>query len=373
MRLLAFVLLIPAAAQTPAPKPVMRYGVPVKAGPMDTVLLRDYDPESSLAAPITKLPKARVPVIDVHTHTSMNNIKTRADVDAWVRTMDEVGIDVSVVFTGATGAEFDRQADLYLKSHPSRFQVWTSLDTARIEEPGYGDRAAAELERCYRKGARGLGEITDKGWGLDGGPDRHKARGARLHADDPRLDPVWRKCAELKIPVNMHIADHPSCWRPLGPRQERGPDFQAFSLYEKDVPSYEELLGRREKLLARHPGTIFILCHLSNQGNDLAGLSGILDKYPNLYLDFSARDYELGRQPRAAAKFLSRYRNRLLFGTDMGRDAEMYRGWWRLMESDDDYLPGRTGWRLYGLALPVDLLRALYADNARRLLNWTRP
>ncbi len=117
----------------------------------------------------------------------------------------------------------------------------------------------------------------------------------------PRLDLFWKKCAELKIPVNTHIADHPSCWQPLGPNQERTPDFQHFNLYGKDVPSYEELLGHRDRLLERHPDTRFIACHLSNQGNNLAAAGQALDRFPNLYFDISARDYELGRQPRDGA------------------------------------------------------------------------
>jgi predicted TIM-barrel fold metal-dependent hydrolase len=340
---------------------------------MDRLLLKDYTPESSLVVPRTSVTKARFPVIDVHSHTSMNGVRSPADVARWVAAMDATGVEKSVVFTEATGAEFDRQADLYLRAYPDRFQVWCGLDTSNIDAPDYTARAVRELERCFRRGARGLGELSDKGWGLDGTPDRHAARQARLHLDDPRLDAVWRKCAELKMPVNLHVADHPSCWQPLGPKQERSPDFQAFNLFDKDVPSYAELLARRDRLLARHPETTFILCHLSNQGNDTAALGPVLDRYPNLLLDISARDYELGRQPRMAARFLSRYSSRILFGTDMGMEKEMYLGWWRLLETTDEYIPGRTGWRLYGLALPDLLLKSIYRDNALRSLNWTRP
>ncbi|MBM3855313.1 MAG: amidohydrolase [Verrucomicrobia bacterium] len=284
--------------------------------------------------------------------------------------MDEVGVEVSVVFTEATGAGFDRQADLFLRAHPGRFQVYCGLDVTSIEAPDYPERAARELERCYRRGARGVGEITDKGWGLQGsGVNLPRAR--RLRLDDPRLDLFWRKCAELALPVNVHIADHPSCWQPLGPNQERTPDFQGFNLAGQDVPSYEELLATRDRVLARHPQTRFIFCHLSNQGHDTATLAGVLDRFPNLLLDIAARDYELGRQPRTAKQFLTRYQDRIMFGTDMGWEQRMYESWWRLLETGDEYLPGRIWWRYYGLELPDDLLKRLYRDNARRLLNWT--
>jgi uncharacterized protein len=87
-------------------------------------------------------------------------------------------------------------------------------------------------------------------------------------------------------------------WLPLGPRQERTPDFQAFNLYGKDVPWYRELLDMRNRAVARHPHTTFVACHLGNQGNDLASLAKELDRCPNLYVDIAARDYELGREPR---------------------------------------------------------------------------
>lgn len=343
-----------------------KFGIAVKPGPMDAILLKDYAPASSVVATPTAVNKARYPVIDVHTHSSQSHIKTAADVAEWVRTMDEVGVETTVVFTGVTGAEFDKQAELF-KPHGKRFQVWCALESGDVNAPDWPERAARELERCYRKGARGIGELTDKGSGMQRG---EQPRAKRLHPDDPRLDAVWKKCAELKIPANVHIADHPSCWKPLGPNQERTPDFQHFNLYGKDVLSYEELLERRNRMLARHRGTTFIACHLGNQGNDLVSLGQVLDQHPNLYLDISARDYEIGRQPRGSARFLARYQNRVLFGTDMERAPSMYRSWWQLLETADEYLPGRIWWRYYGLELPAPVLESLYRGNARRLLNW---
>jgi len=345
-----------------------KFGIQVQPGPMDSILLKDYAPSSSLIVPETRLRKARFPVIDVHTHTGQSSVRTAQDVAEWVKTMDDVGVETTIVFTGATGADFDRQAELF-RPHGNRFQLWCSLEGGDSTAPDWPERAARELERCYRKGARGLGEVTDKGSGMQrGGLPKDK----RLHPDDARLDPVWRKCAELKIPANVHIADHPSCWQPLGPHQERTPDFQHFNLYGKDVLSFEELIVRRNRMLAKHPGTTFIACHLGNQGHHLASLGEALDQYPNLFVDISARDYEVGRQPRAAARFLSRYKDRVLFGTDMERDANMYRGWWRLLESGDEYLPGRIWWRYYGLELPPAVLESLYRINAKRVLNWQR-
>lgn len=361
------------AAATAAERP--------NAHAMDMVLVKDWLPDSSLVVPVTDIPTALFPAIDLHVHVGMAGTShtggdTPESLAAWVKSMDEAGVEKAIVLTEATGSEFDQLADLYQKTHPNRFQLWCGLDIREFDAPGYPERAAAGLEQCYRKGARGVGELSDKGWGIMGGMqaafgDLPKlARDRRLHLDDPRLDLFWKKCAELKIPVNLHVADHPSAWRAPDNHQERPPRAQIFNHYGTDVPSYAELLTRRDRLLARHPETIFIACHLSNQGNDLAALSQALDRFPNLYTEISGRDYEIGREPRAAAKFFAKYQNRVLFGTDSSPSPKMYRAWWRLLESADEYMPGPAGWRLYGLELPDPMLEAIYRGNARRLLNW---
>ena len=341
-------------------------GVNPQPGPMDTILLKDWAPKTSVVVPETLVPKAEYPAIDVHAHV---NAHTPEEVSAWLRTMDEVGIEMTVVLTGATGTRFDQLVALYLKPYPKRFQLWCGLDATDFDKPEYPERASTELVRCYQKGARGIGELSDKGWGY--GPGSKLPRNRRLHPDDPRLDLFWNKAAELNLPANIHVADHPSCWTPLDVFQERTPDYQHFSQWSKDVPSYLELIDIRDRTVARHPKTRFVACHLGNQGNDLATLSKALDKYPNLYLDVSARDYEVGRAPRAAVKFLTRYRDRVMFGTDMGREKSMYQSYWRLFETADENMPGRVGWRYYGLDLPAPSLEALYRGNAKKLLNWT--
>jgi predicted TIM-barrel fold metal-dependent hydrolase len=331
-----------------------------------SVLLKDWAPDSSLVVPKSDIPRARFAAIDVHAHGS--NAGTPEDIADWVHTMDEVGIETSVILTGAVGEEYDGWIDLYLKPHPGRFQLWAGVLTEDIEAPDYPQRAAAELERCYREGARGVGELVDKGLGYV--RDEAVPRDKRLHPDDPRLDLFWEKAAELNMPANIHMADHPSAWRPPDEHQERPPRFQVFNQYGKDVPSYEEVLEIRDRLLGRHPDNIFIAAHLSNQGNDLASLSKVMDRFPSLYLDIAARKYELGRQPRSAAKFLAKYGDRILFGTDLGRKKEMYLAYWRFLESPDEYMCGQSWWPIYGLELPEPVLKAIYRENAKRILNW---
>lgn len=348
-------------------------GVPDGPGPMDSVLLKDYAPKSSVIAPETFLEKARFPVIDVHVHHYPARVEGKSPEEAlaeWVKTMDETGVETSVVLTGAVGDKFDEFVRMYLDPYPGRFQLYCGINYENIDQEDYPERAVAELERCYRMGARGVGEITDKGFGLTRDPKL--AANERLHHDDARLTPFWNKCGELNIPVNVHIADHPSSWQPPDVFQERTPIFQQFNQHGDEGLNHGELVEILPRLLSKHPNTTFIACHLANLGHDLNRLSGILDKHPNLYLDISARDYEVGRQPRAAARFLAKYPGRVLFGTDMGMDKGMYQNWWRLLESADEHMVGRVWWRYYGLELPAEVLEALYRGNAQKVLNWEK-
>lgn len=340
-------------------------GVSSEPGPMDEILLKDYAPKSLVKTDETFVAKAKFPVIDSHIHDSV--VSSSQDIDEWVRTMDEVGIETSVVLTYAIGDEFKKLTNTLKSAYTGRFQLYCSMDLSDIENTDYPERLVKHLEICREMGAVGVGEITDKGFGItrDSGLPKNK----RLHPDDERLDKFWDKCGELKMPVNIHIADHPSCWTPLDVFQERTPDYQHFNLFDKDAIPFDELIERRNRTLEKHPNTIFVACHFSNQGNDLSSLSQAMDKYSNLYLDTSARDYEMGRTPRAFTNFLNRYKDRILFGTDMGREKSMYQIHWRLLETEDEYIPGRVSWRYYGLALPEETLQAIYRDNAKRIFN----
>jgi predicted TIM-barrel fold metal-dependent hydrolase len=99
----------------------------------------------------------------------------------------------------------------------------------------------------------------------------------------------------------------------------------------------------------------------------------MLDAHPNLSADLGARFRETAPIPRFMARFCERYQDRLLYGTDMGFDAEMYRTTFRILETEDEhfYADAVRGyhWPLHGFGLKDEVLRKVYAENARRILN----
>ena len=327
----------------------------------DPILLEDYRPVSLHKVPVTQVPKARYPAIDMHSHPGA---KTPADVDRWVEVMDEVGIEKTVLLTMAHGAEFDRLVELYSR-HPTRFELWCGFDYTGYDRPGFGPAAVAELERCVRKGAKGVGEEGDKGKGMEFG----KAPG--LHFDDPRMAPLLERCADLGLPVNIHVAD--PIWMYQKMDETNDGMMNAVNWRLDDQPGIVDHAGMidvLERAVRRHPRTTFVACHLANLDYDLERLGPLLDRLPNLYADISARYAETAVIPRFAARFFTRYQDRLVYGTDMGADVDMYRLTFRILETLDEHFYApifEYHWSYSGFGLEDPVLKKLYRANALRV------
>jgi uncharacterized protein len=330
-----------------------------------TILLKDYRPKSIYKVPVTEIAKAKFPVIDMHSHPYA---KTAAEIDEWVRNMDEVGIEKTIILAMATGAAFDEIHRKYSK-HPERFEMWCGFDFTGYDKAGFGAAAVKELERCQQAGARGVGEIHDKGKGLRSG----KSNAPGLHPDDPRMDAVWDKCGELGMPISLHVAD--PIW--MYQKMDRHND-GLMNAYEWRLDNQPNIVGLSgmvdifERTLARHRNTTFIACHFMNLDYDLARLGEVLERNPNLYADISARYAETAPIPRFAAAFYEKHAARLVYGTDMGVDKAMYRITFRILESLDEHFyeidQFSYHWSLNGFGLSDGILKQVYRDNAVTLL-----
>src|SRR5579871_2802791 len=182
--------------QSPSPDSPEAETVPDQASP-ETILLKDYRPRSLYKIPVTEVPKAKFPIIDMHSHPYA---KTSEEIAEWVRNMDEVGIARTIILSGATGQEFEDIYRMYAV-YPDRFELWCGFDYTGYDQPGFGQRAIATLEKCRQAGARGVGELHDKGKGLNS--DKMTALG--MHPDDPRMDSLFERCGQLGMPVNIHV------------------------------------------------------------------------------------------------------------------------------------------------------------------------
>lgn len=333
----------------------------------DELKLKDYHPVSIYNTPQVKIEKAKYPVIDFHSH---DYPKSNAGVDAWVKTMDETGIAKTMILTYSTGARFDSMVEKYGR-YKDRFEVWCGFDYTGYDKPEWQQHAIAELERCHKKGAVGVGELGDKGLGeLYSRP----VPGYGMHIDDPRMKPLLEKCAELHMPISIHIAE--DSWMYLAADSANDGLMNAATwkvdLSKKGILNHDQLIATLESAVRENPKTIFIACHLANCCSDLSVLARLFDTYPNLYADIAARYGEISPVPRYTKAFMEKYAGRLVYGTDMGDSPDMYRSTFRILETEDEHFYEQWlfnyHWPLYGLGLSDDLLKKLYYGNAKKIL-----
>lgn len=328
--------------------------------------LLDWQPKSQLVVKETKVMKPKFPVIDIHNHLG-NLDRTQEFLDE----MDKAGVWMCVSLDGRSRDDFyKKHLEVSRKIAGDRILVFFAPDFSRIDEPDFGKTEAARLEQAVKMGVRGVKIFKSLGLTV-----KDKS-GKVVPVDDPRIDPIWAKCGELGIPVMIHVSD-PKAFHagPIDKYNERYEELVRhpdWSFYGDAYPSKEEILNQRNRVIARHPNTIFIGAHMGNLPEELGRVAMWLEQYPNFYVDIDARISELGRQPYTARRFMIKYQDRVLFGMDNAPNAENYRGYYRFLETDDEYFDsvpaGRQGrWMIYGLYLPDDVLEKIYNKNALKI------
>jgi len=364
-------ILLAIAAQRPAPGQDIQYREDPNADKRMTLLLKDWDPKPMVKLPEHAVPRAKFYVIDVHNHVNDPGGVHGEEVPAAevVKGMDQANVKKVVILTGMWGEKLQSVLDKMVKPYPDRFVVFAQMDWSKIDDPNFSAEMVAQLDDAVKRGARGLKVLKD--WGL-GVKDKS---GKLVAIDDPRMDPVWEECGKLGIPVAIHSTDPVAFFTPTDARNERYEELMrnpSWSFYGNGFPSKQTLLEQRNQVFAKHPHTTFIALHVANYPENLDAVSDWLRKYPNVYVEFGARQAEMGRQPRRAAKFFAEFQDRILFGTDSEPVPEMYANYFRWLETGDEYFPywgypGQGRWMIYGMELPEGILEKVYHGNAEKI------
>ena len=332
------------------------------ASPAPSIL--DYRPRSTVVAEQHLVPKAKFPVVDVHTHGSSRFV---GDPEK-IKEMDALNLRVLVDLSGGGAASVKQKMDAINASHyRDRFRVFANVDWDGAGGPGWQEKALADLRQAVQNGAIGLKVFKELGL------RNRKADGTLLAVDDPVLDPVWDLAGELDVPVIIHTAEPQEFFSPLDFHNERWLELNIFQdRYRPSdrYPSFETLMAQRDHMFAKHPKTRFIGAHFAWYGNDLRRAAKLLDTLPNVTLEVAAVLYEFGRQPYAAAQFFTKYQDRVMFGKDT-YEASEYPYYWRVFETHDEYFdyyrPYHAFWKLYGMGLPDEVLKKLYYKNALKV------
>lgn len=332
------------------------------------LLLRDFAPKTRLDVKQTKITRAKFPVIDIHLHMDPANDPMKV-----ADTMDKLNLQM-VIGVGnhdMFGDTLKQYVSKWVAPYPTRFGVMANIDPAMMNDREFSSKAVARLKEDVKHGAIGLKIYKDLGlvW--------RDANGKLYPPDDPRFDPVWEACADLHIPVLIHVNDTMPFFDPPDRFNERYLSLtrdNRSSWYGKVDVTHEQLMQKFEHLIAKNPRTTFIGAHVGMHYEHLYEGARWLDMYPNLYYDISASYKHLGRQPYTARRFLVKYQDRILFGCDIGTvpTPEVYQYMFRVLETDDEYFEhvepnAGLPWRVYGLFLPDRVLEKIYRLNALKI------
>lgn len=353
--------------------------------------IEKFEPRSMLHVPETRVPQPAFPVIDFHTHitwsgelSGQDKVTFTAEPPEILRVMDRKKIRTMVNLTGGFGNGLKECVEKLSKAHPGRFLVFTEPQWARTADPGYAKFQADQIASAHETGARGIKVLKILGLYL-----REKIKtGPLVKIDDPRFDPMWEAAGALNMPVAIHVSDPRAFFLPVDRFNERWEELHAhpdWSFHGKDFPSNYDLQEARRRVMRRHPKTRFVCLHVADS-EDLTYVTECMDEHPNMLVEIGARIGELGRQPRTARKFIEKYQDRILFGTDAVPHGDefpqqvfndqLYEIYYRFLETEDEYfdyapakVPPQGRWRIYGLGLPESILKKIYSENAARLLN----
>ena len=328
----------------------------------------EYEPPSTLIVPEHIVTKAKYPFIDVHNHQF--NMPEQ-DLSELVADMDKLNMAVMVNLSGR-GRGSDEHLHAALKNvhdnYPNRLIVFTNIDLQSIDDPDWTKKAVKQIESDVKHGANGLKIYKSQGM------SNVDSQGKRISINDPRIDPVWDICGELGIPVLIHSADPASFWQPFDEDNERWLELKLRPRRKRsdtDPAPWQTIIEEQHDIFRKHPGTKFINAHLGWYANDLTTLAKLMDELPNMYAEIGAVIAELGRQPRFAKAFLTKYQDRVMFGKDSWHPEEYYT-YFRVLETADEYFPYykryHAFWRMYGLDLDDEVLRKLYYKNALKVI-----
>jgi predicted TIM-barrel fold metal-dependent hydrolase len=261
----------------------------------------------------------------------------------------------------------------FVKGSRGHAALCTTFDPFKFSNPNFAKDAVGQLNRDFADGA-----VAVKIW-KNVGMELQDQAGRFVLPDDPRLDPIYKDIANKDKTLIAHLAEPDSCWLPP---DSNSPDFNYYNQHPEwymfkhpDHPQKAAIIRARDHMLEQNPNLRVVGAHLGSLERDLDGLGRRLDRYPNFAVDVAARTVYLTLQPREKVRdFFIKYQDRIVYGTDLAfstqqNSAAAEKEWekqyatdWAFFSSDKTVT--YRGRETKGLALPTEVLRKLYHDNA---------
>jgi predicted TIM-barrel fold metal-dependent hydrolase len=295
-------------------------------------------------------PPSAMPRVDMHTHMDAKTQYAKA-----VGEMDQWGGTISITLAGLFWVK-DNDGN---KASPTSVKQIPSNDMVYVKEK-LNDRI------LFVPGAFTIPK-DDIWWGVDEIKTFKEQgfvglklwpHGAILTSKIPRIHEQLDEAGRQGMPlVGFHTGD---------PGNKDGNN-AAFPKFEDDTI----------EVAKAHPQTTFIFAHglfMLENDQGMEKLAGIFDRCPNVFVDVSFTHN--ARQPAHytvsnAREFYSKYRDRILFGTDVfaaGASADGFLNERKVLETNEMTNGLHGGPKMEGFKLPDPVLNHIYYWNAARLI-----
>ena len=265
-----------------------------------------------------------------------------------------------------------------------RYPGWVAFagtfSAAGFTRPGWSREALREIDAALAQGAVGV-----KIWKNFGMTVRN-ANGRYVMPDDPRLEPIYSMLQREHVVLLGHLAEPLDCWLPYSKMIVRGDaDYyrqhpQYYMYLHPDRPGHDEILAARDRMLAAHPQLRFDALHLASLEWDVDRVAAFLDRFPQADVDMAARmgqlEYQAETHPGKVRRFLIRYQDRILYGTDDAYGpsdndpravADIAADWrrdWRFLVTNDELRSPDLDRPFPGMHLPRGVVDRIYRENA---------
>lgn len=268
------------------------------------------------------------------------------------------------------------------KNHPSTVEFAASFSVEGWDDPAWTDRTMAWLDSAIDQGA-----VAVKVWKNIGMVYRDKDN-KLIMIDDARFDPIFRMLADRNITLLGHLGEPKNCWLPLD-QMTTNNDSAYFSEHPQyhmymhpELPSYEEQIAARDRMLKKNPDITFVAAHLGSLEWSVDEMAEHLDTFPNMALDMAARMGQLFYQTHTdrgkVREFFLKYQDRLIYATDLAAEGkvnnaalskELHDTWfrdWRYLVTDATMTSALVDVEFQGLKLPASVVDKVLYRNAQR-------
>jgi predicted TIM-barrel fold metal-dependent hydrolase len=323
---------------------------------------------------------AHVPKIDAHMH--IHGPADRFMAQAIADDFDILVINVDYPDFPPL-AQQERDAVSLRRRYAGRVAFVGSFSVQDFQSPDWGAQALHQIEDAASEGAVGIKIWKNIGLTL------RDTDGRYVMPDDQRFAPLLTYIEQRHLVLLGHQAEPLNCWLPMDKMTVRSDReyFQEHPQYymyrHPEMPSHASILAARDRLLKAHPNLKFDAVHLASLEWDVGRIAEFLDHFPTARVDLAARlvhlEYQASRDRNRVRRFLLRYQDRILYGSDDAYGPEdgsaaavndIRRGWlddWRFLTSAGPMHSEDFEGAFRGLRLPKEVVDKIYRRNAQAL------